>query len=197
MSAIFANPLVAAVLTLEAAGLAAPQITLITLPCLLSTGIGYLAFTRLGQWTGLPYTFLHVPPLNAPAHPIVPELLWAVVIGIISAVVIFVVRWCGLGVARWVTAHQVGFTVLAALGVGASIAAYALLTGRSPMEAAFSGADTLVTMAQNPGAWSVSALLLLLACKGIGYALSIGALRGRSDLSGRIPRHGTRRTCRG
>lgn len=178
MSAIFVNPLIAVVLILEAVAMAGFPAKAVILPCLLSTGIGYLMFSGLGHWTGLPYTFLHLPPLNGPADPAVSEIVWAVVIGIVCAVGMAMVRQGGCAVAQWVTAHLFGFTVLAALGVGVAIAAYALLTGRSPMEAAFSGSESMVAMAENPGAWPVSALLLLLACKGIGYALSLGALRG-------------------
>jgi H+/Cl- antiporter ClcA len=178
IAAIFVNPLIAVVLIIEAVAMAGRPVEAVILPCLLSTGVGYLLFSGLGRWTGLPYTFLHVPPLNAPADPAVSEILWAVAIGILCAVGMSVIRRGGQAVAQWVTVHLFGFTVLAALGVGVAIAAYALLTGRSPVEAAFSGSDSIAAMAENPGAWPVSALLLLLACKGIGYALSIGALRG-------------------
>lgn len=53
ISAIFGNPLIAAVLLMEVAGVGGPQLFAVMLPALLSSGIGSLVFTGFGRWTGL------------------------------------------------------------------------------------------------------------------------------------------------
>ena len=53
ISAIFGNPLVAAVIFLEILGLGRRRTMLVVLPCLVSSGVGALLFTGLGHWTGL------------------------------------------------------------------------------------------------------------------------------------------------
>lgn len=80
--------------------------------------------------------------------------------------------------ARFVVGRPVRNTVLCALGVGACVTLYALATGRSPAEAALSGEATLSGLARDPHAWSVGALVAVLAFKGLAYALSLGSLRG-------------------
>lgn len=53
IAAIFGNPLVAAVLLIEVAGVGGPQLFAVMLPALLSSGVGALVFTGFGRWTGL------------------------------------------------------------------------------------------------------------------------------------------------
>ena len=50
---IFGNPLVAAVLLMEVAGVGGPQLFAVMLPALLSSGVGAIVFTGFGRWTGL------------------------------------------------------------------------------------------------------------------------------------------------
>ncbi|CAM5569804.1 hypothetical protein SALBM135S_00444 [Streptomyces alboniger] len=64
------------------------------------------------------------------------------------------------------------------MAVGVCLTAYALITGRSPEEAALSGQATLGELAEHPGAWSVAALLALVLCKGLAWSISLGSLRG-------------------
>jgi H+/Cl- antiporter ClcA len=69
-------------------------------------------------------------------------------------------------------------TVLCAVAVGGCITLYALLTDRSPEEAALSGQATLGTLAADPAAWPIGALLALVLCKGLGWSIALGSLRG-------------------
>ncbi|MFD0563888.1 hypothetical protein ACFQ2M_19130 [Kitasatospora saccharophila] len=77
------------------------------------------------------------------------------------------------------TAHRTAVrTVLCAVLVGACIAGYALVTGRSPEEAALSGQAALGQLAADPQSWSVGALLALVLFKGLGWGVALGSLRG-------------------
>ena len=68
----------------------------------------------------------------------------------------------------------------AGLVAGSCAALYAVLTDHSPAEVAMSGQATLPELATHPGDWSATALVLLLICKGLAYAVCIGAFRGGS-----------------
>ncbi|MGW2870297.1 chloride channel protein [Kitasatospora sp. NPDC001225] len=182
ISTIFGSPLVAAVMLIEAAGLGGPQLIALILPSLLAGGVGALVFTGFGHWTGLAIGALSLPQVPRSGVPDAGDFLW----GVPLAVAIAVVCVAGQTVGRRVktlttsgTARQTALrTVLCAVAVGGCLAAYALLTGRSPEEAALSGQATLGTLAADPAAWPVGALLALVLCKGLGWSIALGSLRG-------------------
>jgi H+/Cl- antiporter ClcA len=72
--------------------------------------------------------------------------------------------------------------LLAAPVVGLAVAGLAILyaevTGKGTEDVLFSGQSGLNPLVANSGAYSVGALLLLLACKGLAYAGSMSAFRG-------------------
>jgi H+/Cl- antiporter ClcA len=55
---------------------------------------------------------------------------------------------------------------------------YQLVTGNSFTEVLFSGQDALPDLVAHAGAYTVGALILLVACKGLAYGLSLSAFRG-------------------
>jgi H+/Cl- antiporter ClcA len=177
ISAIFGNPLIAAVLLVEILGLARRQAMLIVLPCLLSSGVGGLVFTGLGNWTGLKIGALAIPGLE-PTRLHLAEVVWALPVAAFVGVVTWVVFAAGQRVAALASERVLSVTVGAGLLAGCSAAAYALVTDHSSAEVALSGQATLATLATDPGAWSTGALVALLICKGLAYALSIGVFRG-------------------
>jgi len=56
--------------------------------------------------------------------------------------------------------------------------AYAEGSGRSGSEVLFSGQSALPGLVEHAGRYSVGVLLLLIACKGLGYSLSLSGFRG-------------------
>ncbi|MQS11551.1 chloride channel protein [Streptomyces kaniharaensis] len=190
ISTIFGSPLVAGVMMIEAAGLGGPRLVALILPCLLASGVGALVFTGFGHWTGLSIGALALPSVPKTGIPDPGDFLW----GIPLAVTIAVVSVAGQTFGRRVKAYTTGDpdgprprptarqtavrTVLCAVAVGACLTAYALLTGRSPEEAALSGQATLSTLAADPAAWPIGALLALVLCKGVGWGIALGSLRG-------------------
>ncbi|WP_051218590.1 chloride channel protein [Nocardioides insulae] len=178
ISAIFGSPLLGPVFVLEAAGLAGPALRRLTLPCLLSSGIGALVFTGLGNWTGLEIASLSLPALAGPDRPDLPDLLWTVPLAIAVALATQGIRWIARRASGWSHQRPMLGALGAALVVAACGAAYALITGHSPMDVALSGQALLEPLATSPESWSAWALVVLLVAKGLAYAVSMGALRG-------------------
>ncbi|MFF2354993.1 chloride channel protein [Kitasatospora sp. NPDC058115] len=190
ISTIFGSPLVAAVMMIEAAGLGGPKLLLLIMPCLLASGVGALVFTGFGHWTGLSIGALSLPSVPHSGVPDPGDFLW----GLPLAAVVTAVCVAGQTLGRRVKTFTTGAperagappaarrtavrTVLCAVAVGACLAAYALLTGRSPEEAALSGQATLGALAADPADWPVSALLALTLCKAVAWGVALGSLRG-------------------
>ncbi|MPY58590.1 chloride channel protein [Streptomyces spongiae] len=181
ISVLFGNPVVGAVLLMEVAGVGGPQLFAVMLPALLSSGIGALVFTGFGSWTGLHTGSLRIGLPKAPALDI-GDVLWSLLLAPALALLIHGVFVGGRHAARFVSSRTasrtVRNTVVCAVGTGCCIALYAVATGRSPSEAALSGQATLSVLAQDPHAWSVGALVAVLAFKSLAYSLCLGSMRG-------------------
>jgi H+/Cl- antiporter ClcA len=177
ISAIFGNPLVAAVLLMEVAGVGGPQLIAVMLPALLSSGIGSVVFTGFGHWTGVKTGSLN---LGLPAPPVLDtgDVVWAVVMAVVIGAVVHWVMVGGRLTAGFVSGHVLRNTVFCALAAAGCAALYAGATGRSPAEVALSGQATLSELAAHPHAWSTGSLVAVLAFKSLGYALCLGSLRG-------------------
>ncbi|MDH6627219.1 H+/Cl- antiporter ClcA [Streptomyces sp. LBL] len=177
ISAIFGSPLVAAVMLMEVAGVGGPQLFAVMLPALLSSGIGAIVFTGFGHWTGLKTGGLSI---GLPAPPLLDtgDVVWSALMALVIGAA---VHWLVVGgriAARFVAARPLRNTVLCALAAAGCAALYAVGTGRSPSEVSLSGQATLAQLARDPHAWSVGALVAVLAFKGVAYALCLGSLRG-------------------
>ncbi|MER7467407.1 chloride channel protein [Streptomyces sp. NPDC097981] len=178
IATIFGNPLIAAVLLMEVAGVGGPQLFAVMLPALLSSGIGSLVFTGFGRWTGLETGSLKVkwdvvfPRLDA------GDVAWPILISVVIAAGVHLIQYGGRQTAVRVARRPVPVTALCGLAAGACAAAYTLGTGRSPADVASSGQATLAELAADPQAWSVGALIAVLLCKGAAFSLCLGSLRG-------------------
>lgn len=177
ISAIFGNPLVAAVMFLEVLGLARRQLVAVVLPCLLSSGVGAIVFTGLGDWTGLEIGALAIPDLE-PARLEVMDVVWSVPLAAVVTAGTWLIFRLGRHTARLAQANVLATTVAAGLVAGAAACAYALITDHSPAEVALSGQATLPELAGDPGAWSTGALIALVLLKAIAYAVCLGTFRG-------------------
>ncbi len=69
-------------------------------------------------------------------------------------------------------------TPVVGLAVGGLAVAYAEGSGRSTSEVLFSGQSALPGLVAHASTYTVGVLLLLLACKGLGYSLSLSSFRG-------------------
>lgn len=178
IAAIFGNPLVAAVLLIEVAGVGGSRLFAVMLPALLSSGVGALVFTGFGRWTGLETGSLGLRLPGPSPRLDVGDVLWSLLMAVALAVVLHLVLTGGRLVAAYTGKAVRVRTVVCALGAAACAALYALITDRSPADIASSGQATLSELAADPHTWSVGALLAVLAFKGTAYTLCLGSLRG-------------------
>jgi H+/Cl- antiporter ClcA len=176
--ALFGSPLLSAFLMLEAAGIGGPMLGLVLLPGLLAAGIGELVFIGLDSLTGFGTFSLAIPNLPAFGHPTGAMFLWAIVFGLVGAFLGRGIQW----LARAVRPHVEPRMVLLMPVLGALIAGLAIgfgqATDKSSSEVLFSGQSALPGLVGQSAAWSVGALLLLVLCKSLAYALSLSSFRG-------------------
>lgn len=178
LPAIFGSPLVGAVILIEVAGVGGPRLFAVMLPALLSSGIGSLVFTGFGRWTGVTIDHLSLT-LGVPSHRLdAGDVLWAVPMAAALGFAVHLILNTGRLTAVFVSTRTVVRTAACALAAGVCAAVYTLATDRSPADVASSGQATLGQLAKDPHAWGVGALVAVLLCKGVAYALCLGSLRG-------------------
>ncbi|HEX4526438.1 MAG TPA: chloride channel protein [Gaiellaceae bacterium] len=178
ISTLLGSPLVGAFLLMEAAGLGGPMLGVVLVPGLLAAGVGALIFVGLDSWTGFGTFSLAVPSIPSFGHPDGPEFLWAVAIGLAAALLGTTIRRLGLFLQPVVEQRSVALTPVVGLAVGGLAVAFAEATDKSSAEVLFSGQDQLPQLIQGAADWSVWALVLLFACKGVAYGLSLSCFRG-------------------
>ncbi len=180
MSMIFESPLIAAVILIEALGLGGPRLTLILLPGLLAAGIGSLISIGMGSWTGLSTSAYSLPALSLPAfeRPDLGDFAWTVLLAAAIAVVAFWVFRLARALVGVVTTRPFLLLPAAGLLVAALGIAFHEAADKGVDQLLFSGQDGLGPLVADPGAWSLSALALLIAFKGAAYSISLAAFRG-------------------
>jgi H+/Cl- antiporter ClcA len=178
ISALLGSPILGAFLLMEASGLGGAALELVLIPGLLASGIGFLVFIGLDAWTGLGTTSLVIPNLPSVGPPTVAEFGWALGIGVAAAILGSGIRWLALFLKPHVERQVVPLTLAMGLAIGGLAVAFAVGTGRSPNDVLFSGQLALGPLLQHPASYSVAALALLVACKGLAYGGSLSSFRG-------------------
>lgn len=180
LSFIFASPLIAAVILIEASGIGGPRLPLILIPGLLAAGIGALVSIGMGSFTGLSSSAYALGPLALPhfGHPTAGEFGWTIAVAIVVSIVARAMMLGGLSTYGVVRHRLLVFLPAVGLIVAGLAIAFHGATGRSVNEVLFSGQDGLPGLVAQAGGWSVSALLLLLLFKGLAYTLCLGSFRG-------------------
>jgi H+/Cl- antiporter ClcA len=178
ISTLLGSPLAGAFLLMEASGLGGATATVVLVPGLLGAGIGALIFTGLDSLTGYGTFSLAIPDLPPIGSPTVSEFGWAIAIGLVAAPAALLIR----SLARFLRGHVERRPVLLTPALGLVVAAlaigYAAGTGKTTADVLFSGQDALPRLVENSATYSVGALLLLLACKGLAYSASLSGFRG-------------------
>ena len=89
LSFVFASPLIAAVILVEATAIGGPRLPLVLLPGLLAAGIGTLVSLGMGSFTGLSSRDYALGPLPLPhfGHPDIAQFGWTIALAIAVAVV--------------------------------------------------------------------------------------------------------------
>ena len=180
MSFLFDQPIIAAVIIIEAAGLNRQQLQLLLLPGLTAAGIGSLISLGMGSFTGLSTSAyalgaLPLPPL---ARPDLAEFGWTIPLAIVVAVVAVAIFRVARGVERVVVPRLLVLAPAAGMIVAGLAIAFSHAAGKSTSEVLFSGQDQLPGLVSSASTWSISALLLLLGFKAIAWSVSLGSFRG-------------------
>ena len=178
ISTLLGSPLLGAFLLMEASGLAGAMLELVLVPGLLAAGIGSLVFLGLNAWTGLGTFSLAIPNLPHVGHPTVAEFLWAVAIGVMAVPLGSAIRWLGLFLRPHVERRILLATPALGLGVAGLAIAFAAGTGKGSSEVLFSGQSALGPFISKSASYTVGALVLLIACKGLAYGMSLSGFRG-------------------
>jgi H+/Cl- antiporter ClcA len=178
VSTLLGSPLIGAFLLIEATGLGGATLGLVVVPGLLASGIGALIFTGLGRLTGFGTFSLGIPQLPHFARPDAADFGWALAIGVAAALLGAGIRWLGLFLRPHVERWLLVAVPVAGLAVAGLAIAYAEGTGKSTSEVLFSGQTAVGPLVDHAASYSTGALLLLLACKGLAYGVSLSAFRG-------------------
>jgi H+/Cl- antiporter ClcA len=178
ISTLLGSPIAGAFLLMEASGLGGPMLGLVLVPGLLAAGIGSLIFVGLDSLTGLGTFSLAIPGLPHFTRPNLGEFGWAIAIGVAAALVGTALRWLGRIVQRVAVERTLLVLPAAGLIVAGLAVSYAEGTGNPSSDVLFSGQSALGQLVTHAARYSVGALLLLLVCKGLAYALSLGSFRG-------------------
>ncbi|MFJ6572266.1 chloride channel protein [Streptomyces sp. NPDC091292] len=177
ISTIFGNPLVGAILLMEAAGFGGARLVAVMLPALLASGVGSIVFTGFGRWTGLQVGSLKLG-LPEPPQLDTGDVVWSVLMAAAIGAAVHYVLVFGRRTAVSAAARPLPVIAACAAAMAVCVSLYAVTTGRSPAEAALSGQTALAELAKDPRSWPVGALIAVLAFKGAAYALCLGSLRG-------------------
>jgi H+/Cl- antiporter ClcA len=180
VSFLFGSPIIAAVILIEAAGLGGSRMPLVLIPGLLAAGIGSLVSIGMGSLTGLSTADISLSPLHLPAfaRPEFVDFLWTIPLAATIAVVTFAIFRLAREAQRIATPRP--FVVLPIVGLlvaGLGIA-FHQTADHGVNQVLFSGQNAIGPLVDNPGAWSLSALALLIAFKGLAYGISLGTFRG-------------------
>jgi H+/Cl- antiporter ClcA len=178
ISTLLGSPLTGAFLIMETSGLGGPMLELVLVPGLLAAGIGSLVFIGLNAFTGLGTFSLAIPGLPHLGAPTAGEFLWAVAIGLLAVALGSGIRWLGLFLKPHVERRMVLVTPVVGLAVAGLAIAFAAATGKGSSVVLFSGQSALGPFIANSATYTVGALLLLVACKGLAYGASLSGFRG-------------------
>lgn len=178
IGALFGSPLPGAFLLMEVTGVGGELLGVVLVPGLLAAGVGALIFIGLDAWTGLGTFSLSIPGLPHFGRPNGAEFGWALVIGIAAPFVGTAIRRLALAMRPYVERQLLlALPVVGALVAGLAIA-YAEGTGKGSANVLFSGQSGLTPLVSNAASYSVGALVLLVACKGLAYGMSMSGFRG-------------------
>ncbi len=173
ISALFGGPLVGGVLMTESALALGTRLVPALLPGFVAAAVGYTIFVGFGDWGGLETPGLVVPDLTVYDGTRVVDLLIAVIVGVVTALLVAGVHHLTTDVVEQ-RARRVSLTA-SLLGGGLLVGAIALLAdalGSDSQDVLFSGQASIAPLVAET---STGILLVLLVAKALAYAVSLVA----------------------
>jgi H+/Cl- antiporter ClcA len=170
ISALFGGPLVAGILLVESGLAMGAALLPVLLPCLVAAAVGYLVFIGFGDWSGLEAPGLVVPDLPPYEGVHAYELSVAVAVGVLAAFTVLAVRIVSDRVALEERLGMPGLLVGGGLAVGA-LAVLGGALGADSQDVLFSGQASVPAVISED---SASVIAVLIACKFLAYAVSLG-----------------------
>ena len=180
LSFIFESPLIAAVILIEATGIGGPRLPTVLVPGMLAAGIGSLVSIGMGSFTGLDSSdyALSALPLPEFARPDFVDFVWTIPFAVAVAVGMFVILRVARELHGFIESREFVLLPLAGLAVAGSAIAFEAATDHSVNDVLFSGEEALPGLVSGAGTWSVSALALVIAFKGLAWTISLASFRG-------------------
>ena len=178
ISSLLGSPLLGAFLLLETAGLGGPMLGVVLVPGLLAAGVGSLIFVGLDQLTGFGTFSLTLPGLPPFDHPTLALFGWAIAFGLTAPFLGRGIQLLALRIRPHVERRMLLLMPVLGMLIGGLAVGFAEATGHSTANVLFSGQSDLGPLLAGAAGWSVGALLLLVACKGLAYALALSSFRG-------------------
>jgi H+/Cl- antiporter ClcA len=178
ISSLLGSPLIGAFLLLEASGLGGPMLGLVLVPGLLAAGLGTLIFLGLDSLTGLGSFSLAIPDLPAFDHLTGADFGYALAIGLIAPFLGRGITLLALAVRSRVEPRMVLLMPVLGIAIAGLAIGFGEATDKPASNVLFSGQTALGGVVSHASEWSVGALLLVVACKSLAYALSLSSFRG-------------------
>ena len=176
ISTLFGGPLVAGVMLTEGGISLGAVLIPVLLPGFVAAAVGYLVFLGVGPYTGAPAPGLQVPDLPAYVGTSVPDLIIAMVVGVVTAALIVAINRAAKRVAALQDGRQgdgrvglVAALLLGGLAVGA-LAQLATVFGVAPDGVLFSGQASIPALVSES---SLIALVVLVIAKAAAYVVSL------------------------
>jgi len=144
----------------------------VLLPGFVAAAVGYLVIIGFGDWGGLDVPGLAVPSLPHYEGPHVRDMFLAAALGVVTAVLISAIRLVGLRVRDRGEA-RLGVPALL-IGGGLAVGVLAQLAdvlGANSQDVLFSGQASVPSVIAED---SAKIVLILLAAKGLAYAVCLG-----------------------
>jgi H+/Cl- antiporter ClcA len=176
ISTLFGGPLVAGVMLTEGGISLGAVLIPVLLPGFVAAAVGYLVFLGVGPYTGAPAPGLQVPDLPAYVGTSVPDLIIAIVVGVVTAALIVAINGAAKRVAALQDGRQgdravglVAALLLGGLAVGA-LAQLATVFGVAPDDVLFSGQASIPALVSES---SLISLVVLVVAKAAAYVVSL------------------------
>lgn len=180
LAMVFSNPIIAAIVIFEAAGVGGVMAPLLVLPGLVAAGIGSLVYLGMGHVTGLSTDAFALPSVDLPSLGALAltEVLWAIPIAVLCAGLGIAVVAIGKRMDRIVTRNLLVWLPIVGVAVAIFAILFSTITGQSDLAVLFSGSRALSPLVEQADTLAVATIVWLLLLKAAAWSLSMGSFKG-------------------